>query len=89
VDELGKALGGLLAHALRRAVGRDEAGMRGFQLAQLPLEAVVVLVRDLRTVQDVVEPLVPADLVAELLDPTGGLVAAGGLVAGPNSRAPG
>jgi len=69
--DAGERLGGLPADALGRAVGGHELGMLGLQLAQLALQAVVLLVGDLRLVEDVVEPLVAADLVAELLDALG------------------
>jgi hypothetical protein len=64
-----------LAHALRGAVRRDQVGVLGLQVAQLTLEAVVFLVRDLRRVQDVIEVLVAPDLLAELPDPLRGPVA--------------
>jgi hypothetical protein len=75
VLEGGELLRGPLAHALRGAVGRDEVGVLGLEVPELPLQAVVVLVGDLRRVQDVVEALVPPDLLAELPDPLRGPVA--------------
>ena len=50
MDELREGLGGLLPHALGGAVGGDEVGMPRLELAQLPLERVVLLVADLRRV---------------------------------------
>jgi hypothetical protein len=89
VDELREALGGLLPHPLGGAVGRDEVGVLRLEVAQLALEPVVLVVADLRAVEGVVEPLVPADLLAELVDARRGLRVVRGLVAGANSRVPG
>jgi hypothetical protein len=63
--------------------------MLGLEQAQLALERVVLLVADLRRVPLVVEPLVPADLVPELLDARRGRRPVRGLAAAANSRAPG
>ena len=72
MDELGESLGRLLAHALRRAVRGDEVGVLPLQVAQLALEPVVLLVGDLRLVEDVVQPFVAPDLLAQGLDARGG-----------------
>jgi hypothetical protein len=47
--------------------------MLGLQLTQLPLEPVIRLVGDFGPVENVIEPLVPPDLLAELLDSIGRL----------------
>ncbi len=65
VAEARELLGGALAHALGRAVGGHQVGEGRLDLAQLALERVVLLVGDLGSVEDVVEPLVAADLVAQ------------------------
>jgi hypothetical protein len=87
--ELREALRGLLPHALGGAVGRDEVGVLRLEVAQLALEPVVFLVADLGAVERVVEPLVAAYLLAELVDARRGLGVVRGLVASANSRAPG
>lgn len=91
MDELREGLGGLLPHTLGGAVGGDEVGVLRLELAQLPLERVVLLVADLRRVPLVVELLVPADLRPQLVDARRGLVAVRGLAGGlrVNSRGPG
>jgi hypothetical protein len=89
VHELRKGLGGLFADSLGGAVRGDQVRMFGLQQPQLPLELVVLLVADLRPVLDVVEPLVPADLLPQLVDARRRPVAVRGLVAGANSREPG
>jgi hypothetical protein len=92
VHERGERLGGLLADALGRAVRRDQVRELRLQRAQLPLEPVVLLVRDLRLVEHVVEALVPADLLAEQLGTGGGVGAAPRLRDGSapfSDRAPG
>ena len=61
-----KALDRLAADALRGTVGRDELGMRRFQLAQLGQQLVVLLVGDRRRGVDVVAPIVLANRVAEV-----------------------
>src|SRR5262249_14367752 len=68
VGEGRELLGRLLAHALRGAVRGDEVGVLRLEIAELALQAVVLLVGDLRRVQDVVEVLVAADLLAQLAD---------------------
>jgi len=72
MGEARERLRGLPPYALRRAVGRDELGVLRLQVAELALETVVLLVGDLGPVEDVVEPLVAADLVAKTLDAVGG-----------------
>ena len=57
-----------VADALRGAVGRDEFGVRGFQLAQPLDQPVVFEVRDLGRGLDVVLPVVAPDLLAQPLD---------------------
>jgi hypothetical protein len=59
------------------------------EVPQLALELVVLFVGDLGPVVDVVEALVPADVVAQLFDARRGARAARGLVAGANNRGPG
>ena len=73
--KVGNSSEGALAHALRRAVGRDQVGELRLEIAQLALEPVVLLVRDLGRGLDVVEVLVPADLLAQLRDALLGLLA--------------
>ena len=53
------------ADALRRRVGRDELGVRLLDREELADERVVLGVGDLGPVEDVVEVLVPAELVAQ------------------------
>jgi hypothetical protein len=74
MPDAGERFGRLPADALRGAVGRDELRMLRLQVAQLPLQAIVFLVGDLRPVEDVVQPLVAADLVAKLPDALGGFL---------------
>src|SRR5262249_52541772 len=64
--ELGR---GLLPHALGRAVRGDELGVPCLEVAQLALEAVVLLVPDLGRVLHVVEVLVAPELLAEAAGP--------------------
>jgi hypothetical protein len=75
VDELRPAVAGLVADALRRAVGRDQLGELLFQLAQLAVQQVVLLVADLGPGLDVIEMIVAADEVPQLQDPVLGLLA--------------
>jgi hypothetical protein len=91
VDELREGVRRLLPDPLRGAVGRDQIGVLRLQKAQLALELVVLLVADLRAVEDVVQPLVPADLGAKLVDARRGLRAAEVVVGSGrlNIRAPG
>ena len=63
-----EALGGLAAHALGGRVGREQLGMRGFEALELVHQRVVLGVGDFGRVEHVVEMLVAADLVAQLLD---------------------
>jgi hypothetical protein len=56
------------AHALGRAVGRDEVGEARLQLAELANERVVFGVRDLGPRLDVIQILVMVDLLAQLGD---------------------
>ena len=64
LDELAARLA---AHPLRRRVRRDQVGVLGLEPGQLPVQRVVLGVGELRSVEDVVEVLVPADLPAQLL----------------------
>ena len=69
----GEGLGATAARALGRAVGRDQLGMGLLQLNQLAVQPVVLGVGDLGPVQDMVEVVVPVDLLAQLVDPGGGV----------------
>jgi hypothetical protein len=91
MDELGESLRRLLADALGRAVRGDELRELRLQLAQLPLEGVVLLVADLGLVQDVVEVLVAPDPLAQIEDAGDGPGAAALLLTGSglNGRGPG
>jgi hypothetical protein len=66
VDDGRELRGGRAAHALGGAVGCDQLGELRLQARELAVEAVVGLVRDLGLPLDVVEVVVPADLVAQL-----------------------
>ena len=61
VDHLGERRGRRGPHPLRRRVGGDEAGVLLLQRHQLAHEGVVLVVRDLRIVEDVVAVVVAAD----------------------------
>ena len=69
----GEDLHGLARHALGGAVGRDEVRVRLLQRPELPHEAVVLGVGDLGAVLGVVEAVVVADLLPQLLDPLAGV----------------
>jgi hypothetical protein len=56
------------AHSLRGRIGRDQAGMLGFQFLELVHQHIKLSVRDLGIVEDVIAVFVMADLVAERLD---------------------
>src|SRR5262245_21082966 len=68
MNELGKAFGGMSGNALRGAVRRDEFGMLRFQPAQLLHQRIVFAIGDLRTLLQIVEIIVPTNLVTQLLD---------------------
>ena len=68
VDDRRERGRGLSPGALRRRVGRDEFGVRGFELAQLDDQRVELRVADLGFVVDVVAIVVILDLLAQLLD---------------------
>ena len=85
VGEGRELLGRLLADPLRGAVGRDQVGVLVLQVLQLPLEAVVLRVRDLGRAAHVVELLVPPDLLPEPARPLRGPFAGRGRVTGPRS----
>src|SRR5262245_51537109 len=57
--------GGFSANSLARRIRRDELGMLGFDRLELPLESVVVRVRDLRGILDEILPSVMRNLLAE------------------------
>jgi hypothetical protein len=56
------------ADALRRRVGRDELGVLGLERLQLAVQRVVLVVADLRVVEDVVAMCVVVELRAQLVD---------------------
>ena len=63
-----EALGRLAAHALRRRVRRHQLRMRRFQPLQLVHQRVVLGVADLGRVENVIEMLVAAKFLPQLLD---------------------
>src|SRR5690606_27342566 len=65
--------GRLARDALRGRVGRDQVGEALFDALQRVEQAVVLLVRDLRPVEDVVEVVVVADLAAQPFGEAAGL----------------
>jgi hypothetical protein len=69
VANLLEPLEGLAAYALSGGVGGDELGVPGLEVLELVVEGVVLGVGDLRRVLHVVEAIVVADLLAQLLDP--------------------
>ncbi len=66
VGEARKLGGGLIPDALCGAVGSHEVGKLGLQVPQLPLERVVAPRPRSPVVEDVIQPLVPADLRPQL-----------------------
>ncbi len=58
----------LAAHALRRRIRRDQLGMLRFERLELIHQLVVAGVGNLRIIQDVVEVIVPVNIVAQALD---------------------
>ena len=66
--DLDEALARLAANALRGRVRRDEPGMRGFKALEFLHQLIEVGVGELGGVEDIVEMLVAADLVAQLVD---------------------
>ena len=68
MGDLGESFFGLAADTLGGRIGSDEVGVVGFEALQLAHEVVEVGVGDRRLVEDVIEVLVVADLVAEGVD---------------------
>jgi hypothetical protein len=64
MTELGEAFAGLAADALRGRVRGDEFGMGGLEFLEVAHEGVVFGVGDLGRIEDVIEMLVPAELLA-------------------------
>src|SRR5262249_20284074 len=63
----------LTGDALSRTVVRDQLGNRGFEIAELTTERIVLAVGDLRPGLDVVGVVVVADGLAQLGDPLSGI----------------
>lgn len=63
-----EAVDGLAADPLGRGIGRLELGVGGFEVDELPHEAVEFLVADLGLGLDEIEIVVPLDLFAEFFD---------------------
>ena len=72
VLDLGEALGGTSADALRRRIRRQQLGMRGFERLELVHQRVEVGVADLGRGLYVVQLFVTAYFLAEMLDAFGG-----------------
>src|SRR6185436_11844681 len=71
--DLGKAFGGTATDALRRRVGREELGMRGFERLELVHQLVEIGVADLGRCLYVVQLFVPANFLSELVDSLRGI----------------
>ena len=71
-----KSRDGLLAHALRRRIGRNQLRVLLFQVAQFAQQRIVLLIADFRLGFSVVQVIVPANPLAQRFDPRRG----GGLV---------
>ena len=73
VPHLLETLARRAAHTLRRRIGRAQFGMLGLELLEPLHEPVERGVGNFRIVRDVIEVLIPANLLAETFDLFGGV----------------
>ena len=68
VRHLREAFFRLAAHALRRRIGRHQLRMLGLQRLQLPHQRIEIGIGNLRRIQPIVQMLMVANRLAQLLD---------------------